>query len=146
MREIVKVDKDNLEVMLKMALVMWTETEYIDMKKAYECYLENPNHLLCIFKLDEEFVAFAHFSVRGDYVEGSSTSPVGYIDSIFVKQSMRRHKIAQEMVAYGEKWAKENGCKEMGSDATLSNSQSIGFHEDYGYKEVDRLICFIKEI
>ncbi len=43
-------------------------------------------------------------------------------------------------------WAKEQGCKEFASDVELSNIVSQEVHEKMGFKEVNRVVCYIKEI
>ena len=43
-----------------------------------------------------------------------------------------------------EDWGKEKGCSEMASDCELDNYLSVDFHKALGFKEANRLVCFIK--
>ena len=45
-----------------------------------------------------------------------------------------------------EKWAKEKGCSEFASDCDLDNDVSLAFHINMGFTEVNRIICFTKQI
>lgn len=92
------------------------------------------------------YIGFMQLSVRDHYVEGCESSPVAYLEGIFVEDHSRRGGIAQEMVRFAEDWGRRKGCKELGSDCELDNTLSIDFHNAVGFSEVNRLVCFIKEI
>lgn len=89
-------------------------------------------------------VGFAQCKLRFDYVEGTETSPVGYLEGIFVKEEYRKRGYARELLAACEQWAKEQDCNEFASDCELDNSESLAFHLKNGFNEVNRIICFKK--
>ncbi len=93
-----------------------------------------------------EYVAFIQLSIRRDYVEGSSSSPVAYIEGIYVEEEYRKHGLANELVQYGEVWARKMGCTEIASDCELDNQASISFHKHVGFEEAGRIVCFVKRI
>jgi aminoglycoside 6'-N-acetyltransferase I len=84
--------------------------------------------------------------LRIDYVEGSSSSPVGYIEVIFVEASHRNKGISKRLVKEGEGWSKSLGCRELASDTELHNKESQEFHKRIGFEEAGRIVFFIKEI
>ncbi len=94
----------------------------------------------------EKHVGVAHVSIRHDYVEGSNSSPVGYLEWIFVKKDSRNIGVARKLEWLCENWAKEKWCREMGSDTWLWNTQSQKFHEKLWFTEDDRLVHYIKDI
>ncbi|MBK1991924.1 GNAT family N-acetyltransferase [Campylobacter sp. 2018MI35] len=47
---------------------------------------------------ENKAIAFALASLRFDYVEGSKTSPVGYLEAIFVKEEFRRKSYASSLL------------------------------------------------
>lgn len=53
--------------------------------------------------------------MRHDYVEGTDSSPVGYLEGIFVKEEFRNKNYAKNLLKKCEKWAKEKGCSEFAS-------------------------------
>lgn len=91
-------------------------------------------------------VGFAQCSLRHDYVEGTSKSPVGYLEGIFVLPAYRRCGISQKLLQACQEWAKQQGCCEFASDCELENKESLCFHLACGFQEANRIICFVKKI
>lgn len=96
--------------------------------------------------LPVENVGFAIFSIRTDYVEGSVKSPTGYLEGIYVKPSYRKQGIARAFLRMGEKWCKEKGCTQMGSDTWLTDQPSRAFHKKVGFWEEEEVVHFLKNI
>ncbi|MEA5039044.1 MAG: aminoglycoside 6'-N-acetyltransferase [Clostridiaceae bacterium] len=91
-------------------------------------------------------VGFAECSLRHDYVEGTTSSPTGYLEGIYILPEHRRTGVAGSLTAACEAWARSQGCIEMASDCELSNTDSLRFHLGVGYREANRLICFVKPL
>ena len=91
-------------------------------------------------------VGFAQCQLRHDYVEGTSTSPVGYLEGVFVEEAFRRKGCGRRLLAACEAWAKERGCAEFASDCELENAESLHFHLRAGFGEANRIICFRKDL
>lgn len=89
---------------------------------------------------------FAQAQLRRDYVEGSSTSPVGYLEGVYVEPDFRRRGFAQALLRACEAWAREKGCAEFASDCELENEASAAFHARMGFAEVNRIRCFLKPL
>ena len=79
-------------------------------------------------------------------MEGTSTSPVGYLEGIFVREENRGRGAARALLAACEAWAAGQGCREFASDCELENSGSLRFHLASGFREANRIICFCKKI
>lgn len=82
----------------------------------------------------------------GTTVEGTESSPVGYLEGIYVADGYRNQGIARELLFACENWAKEKGCTEFASDCELDNVQSLRFHLNVGFAEANRIICFTKKL
>ena len=91
-------------------------------------------------------IGFAQCQLRRDYVEGTSTSPVGYLEGIFVQEAYRGKGYGRALAAACEAWAGEQGCSEFASDCGLGNSNSLAFHKAIGFEEAGRIICFTKRL
>ena len=99
------------------------------------------------FAVDENHVCgFIHVSLRRDYVEGTDGSPVGYIEGIYVKVHYRKKGIALLLINEAANWCRQNNITELASDTELDNSTSQRFHEAVGFKEVNRIVCYVKKI
>ena len=79
-------------------------------------------------------------------MEGTETTPVGYLEGIFVKESYRNRGYARELLNKCETWAKDKGCKEFASDCELDNGNSFQFHKAMNFTEANRIICFTKKL
>lgn len=95
---------------------------------------------------EDEAIGFAQCQLRRDYVEGASTSPVGYLEGIYVAPAHRCRGIARALLARCEAWAREMGCAEFASDCELTNADSLAFHLRVGFAEANRIICFTKSL
>ena len=91
-------------------------------------------------------IGFAQCGLRSDYVEGTSTSPVGYLEGVYVEPAFRRQGVASELLRACEAWAEEQGCSEFASDAEMDNTDSLRFHLGAGFREANRIICFVKDL
>jgi aminoglycoside 6'-N-acetyltransferase I len=88
---------------------------------------------------------FAEASLR-TCAEGCTTTPVGFLEGLYLDPDLRGAKLARGLVDAAESWAREQGCSEMGSDITPENHHSYRVHLALGYAEVERLICFRKAL
>lgn len=93
-----------------------------------------------------EVVGFAELSVRRDWVEGSTSSPVGYLEGLFVAEAHRHSGVGRALVAAARSWVLENGMTELGSDTELHNLASQAVHAALGFVEVERQVNFIMKI
>ena len=91
-------------------------------------------------------VGFAHCSLRHDYVEGTNTSPVGYLEGVYVRPEYRGRGVAAQLLKSCEDWAKDIGCTEFASDCELQNTDSLAFHLSAGFSEANRTIHFTKRL
>ena len=97
-------------------------------------------------KPTETPIGFAQCQLRRDYVEGTSTSPVGYLEGIYVCPEYRGAGLARALLSRCEAWAREQGCSEFASDCELTNTASLAFHQALGFTEANRIICFTKKL
>ena len=91
-------------------------------------------------------VGFAEAAIRTDYVNGTDTFPVAFLEGLYVVPEARRHGVAAALVATVERWARDFGCRELASDALLDNNVSHEAHKRCGYIEVDKVINYRKPL
>ena len=87
-------------------------------------------------------IGFAQCQLRHDYVEGTSTSPVGFLEGLWVEEAHQRQGVASGLLRACEDWARSVGCTEFGSDCELGNEASLAFHLASGFEEANRTIWF----
>ncbi len=121
---------------------LWPRHSVAEMEENAADILKNPD--AAIFLAGD--VGFAQCGLRHDYVEGTESSPVGYLEGIYVAEEFRNRGIARQLLSACENWAKEKGCREFASDCELDNTQSLKFHLKLGFTEANRIICFTKTL
>lgn len=144
---IIAANMENIEELVGMGLKLWPDNDYDELKEEFIDSINADDEGMFLYEDEQKnLVGFMQLSVRTHYVEGCETSPVAYLEGIFVEGHLRRSGIAGEMVRYAEEWGKSKGCDELGSDCELENTLSIEFHNGVGFEEANRLVCFIKKI
>jgi aminoglycoside 6'-N-acetyltransferase I len=89
-------------------------------------------------------IGFIEIAVRTDYVNGTDSSPVAFLEGIYVVPEARRLVTARALVAAAERWAINRGCREFASDAAVENETSHAMHHALGFQETERVVFFRK--
>jgi Sortase and related acyltransferases len=89
-------------------------------------------------------LGFAEASLRRDYVNGCETSPVAFLEGIYVRADQRKRGVARLLVRAVEDWATSVGCSELASDADIRNDASHRMHGALGFEETERVVYFRK--
>jgi aminoglycoside 6'-N-acetyltransferase I len=140
-----RAEKENARQMAELAVLMWTEHTVDGLSEEFAGILEDGGAVF-LAEVAGAVVGFAQCQLRHDYVEGTKTSPVGYLEGNFVRGDYRRLGLAKQLLAVCEKWAVEQGCTEFASDCELSNTASQEFHKRLGFQEANRVVCFVKPL
>lgn len=141
-----KAGRNDLEKLAGLAVMMWKNHTIQELADEFSEIIAQENAQFFL-KYDSDMpIGFAQCQLRHDYVEGTHTSPVGYLEGVFVKEEYRHKGYAKELLSECEKWAKEKGCTEFASDCELENRGSLQFHMAMGFREENRIICFTKEL
>lgn len=130
----------------ELALKLWPGHDRDELRAELERLLENEAAAFFVAHDGEQPIGFAQCQLRHDYVEGTDSSPVGYLEGIYVAEPYRKMGIAKALLTACEDWAKGRGCEEFASDCELTNVQSLQFHLNVGFQEANRIICFTKKL
>ena len=95
---------------------------------------------------DGQAAGFVEASLRTDYVNGTDSSPVAFLEGIYVAPAYRRQGVGGLLVAAVASWARERGCSELASDAPLDNLASHAMHAALGFEETERVVYFRKPL
>lgn len=137
------VKGDSKEV-AQLALLLWPDHSLDEFIREFEMVNEQPDAVVFLAFHDEQAIGFAHCELRNDYVEGTNSSPVGYLEGIYVIEKERKKGIAKKLIRHCEEWVKQKGCTEFASDCELDNKKSLEMHLKLGFDEANRIICFKK--
>ncbi len=89
---------------------------------------------------------FAEAALRRDYVNGCATSPVVFLEGVYVDPAVRGRGLARELLAAVAAWGESVGCRELASDALLHNEAGRRWHAAAGFEETERVVFFRKPL
>ena len=141
-----KLSLKNISKATKLILALWPKCTFKEEYQNCKRILSNKKERIQLVKNKDKYVGFIYLNLRTDYVAGTKSSPIAYIEGLYIKPKYRKKGIAKRLVKFGEKWGKKHGAKEYGSDTELTNLDSIKFHKKIGFKEANRIVCFAKKI
>lgn len=130
----------------ELAVKMWRDNTIAELQSEFLDLICNDDAVCFIKYAGNKKAGFAQCQLRNDYVEGTDSSPVGYLEGIFIEPEYRHCGYAKELLSECEKWAKEKHCTEFASDCEIGNDASLKFHLAVGFEEANRIICFRKNI
>lgn len=141
-----KATKSDCMDIAKLAILMWENHTVEELIEEFEAVIQDKESAIFIVSIDDKKIGFAQCQLRHDYVEGTKTTPVGYLEGIFIREEYRKQGYAKKLLSKCEEWAKEQGCSEFASDCELENEISIEFHIKMGFEEANRIVCFKKSL
>lgn len=141
-----KASKNDIITIANLAVLLWNNASVNDLAVEFSELLSKDNVRIFLKYENDIPVGFAQCQLRSDYVEGTETTPVGYLEGIFVLENYRNRGYAKELLNECERWAKDKGCKEFASDCEINNDNSFKFHMAMNFTEANRIICFTKKL
>ena len=132
---------------MAMRSALWPEmTEEDNLRETGKLDVEAKAFVRIVLNMEGKPAGFAEATLRTDYVNGCETSPVAFLEGIYVEPWARRQGVAKELVAEVERWALAHDCREFASDAFLDNETSHQMHRGLGFMETERVVYFRKDL
>ena len=139
-----KAERKDLWIVAELAVLLWESYSIQELIQSFSDAYESKKTCFFLKTENDIPIGFAQCQLQYDYVEGTESTPVGYLEGIFIKEAYRNKGFAAELLSECETWAKKNGCREFASDCELDNTDSFLFHKAVGFSETNRIICFKK--
>lgn len=92
----IAINEDS-RVLAEMAVQMWDSHTVDELEAEFVETLNDKQSAFFIKYINDLPVGFAQCGLRTDYVEGTESSPVGYLEGIFVKEEYRKNGYAKEL-------------------------------------------------
>ena len=133
---------------LDLRIALWSDATADEHRGYMAISLAQPERFLALIVYDDRHqpVGFIEGSIRLDYVNGTESSPVGFVEGVYVIAPRRRRGVARALFAAIGDWAKARGCRELASDALLDNESSQRAHRALGFRETERVVYFAKPL
>jgi aminoglycoside 6'-N-acetyltransferase I len=140
------VDAGDVAALARLRAELWPDEDAAGhLQEALEALGRSDREIAFLaFDADDAAIGFAEASLRHDYVNGTDSSPVGFLEGLYVVPAARRRGVGAALVAAVERWIRERGCAELASDALLDNVASHAAHAAYGFEETERVVYFRK--
>jgi aminoglycoside 6'-N-acetyltransferase I len=133
---------------LDLRLSLWADATADEHRAYMSICLSQPERFLqlMIYDSQRQPIGFIEGSIRSDYVNGTESSPVGFVEGVYVVPAWRRRGIARQLFAAIGDWARARGCRELASDALIDNEVSQRAHRALGFRETERVVYFTKPL
>jgi len=144
---IIRADATTLPAWAGLSYLMYKDTHsYTDMVHECEHYLRGDTIVGFLYHFEEDYVGFVNVSVRPDYADITVRAPMGFIETIFVREDYRRYGFGRELIRAAEQHCAANGCRQISSDTVIDNIGSQRFHEACGFGVKGRVVFYVKDI
>jgi len=143
---IIPCNRQLLDAWASLRQELWPDAAPGEHAREVEALLDNPREAAAFLACDDkgDAVGFAEAALRHDYVNGCTTSPVAFLEGIYVRQAHRRQGTARLLCKAVEDWAMGLGCRELASDTDIQNRISQSLHIAVGFEETERVVYFRK--
>ncbi len=133
---------------LRLRITLWPDATAAEHRTEMLSLTAQPERYAQFMARSEAGIALglAEAAVRHDYVPGTDTSPVAFLEGLFVEPSARGQGVARALVGAVEHWALARGCSELASDTPLDNTLSQQVHQRLGFALSERIVCFCKAL
>ena len=78
-----RAEKEDAEILARLAIQMWEDHTLAELEDEFKEITEKEDAACFIKYVDDVPIAFAQSGLRYDYVEGTDSSPVGYLEGIY---------------------------------------------------------------
>lgn len=143
---IIRCRADQIAAWFDLRCALWPDENHATMRDDCEPMLADPDKAVFVGVDGAELTGFAEVALRHEYVNGCETSPVAFLEGIYVTPAARRKGFARALISAAEAWGRAKGCSEFASDILLENTLSHRMHTALGFEETERVIYFRKKI
>ena len=142
--QIRRAGQKELPQWVSMRKQLWPHASFDELKEI-EHLFKADNFACFLAESDASVVGFIELALR-PYVNGCSTSPVAFIEGIWVNDKLQKQGIGRLLVKKAEEWASSLSLKELASDTRIESEHSIHAHKSWGFQETERSVYFKKDL
>jgi aminoglycoside 6'-N-acetyltransferase I len=138
---------DDFDVWHRFRSVLYSDLDPIYSETEIRRTIEDPALASFLVFLNEEPgpIGMIELSLR-NIVDGCSSTPVAYIEGLYLIEKYQGQGLGKEMMAFIKKWAREQGCTELAVDTELEKERAQKFYLREGFEETYRVVQFRMEV
>lgn len=134
----------DIDAWAALRLALWPDADLDELRAEALAWNAGAGVALIAFDDEGRAIGVAEASLRRDYVNGTDSSPVGFLEAWYVDVAHRGRGVGRALIAAVEDWTRAQGCDELASDASLDNAGSHAAHAACGFEETERVVYFRK--
>ena len=137
--------EQDIQEWAKMRSVLWPETAAEHILELQLYFSGNSIDIIQAYvaELDSSIIGFMELNIR-NFAEGSRNSKVPYVEAWYIENAFQGRGYGKLLMQRAEAWAETMGYAELASDTDINNASSIAMHQQLGFTEVERVVCFLK--
>ena len=145
--QIRKATENDIEQWSQMRTALWPDTPDHHIREINDYFAGDSIDIVEVYiaELDKMCIGFIELNIR-NFAEGSRQSQVPYVEGWYIKPEYQNKGYGKALMQQAEQWATTLGYKELASDTQWDNEKSIAMHKNMGYKETERVVCFLKTL
>ena len=139
-------EKD-MEHWSEMRTALWPDTNDAHVSEINEYFTGSSIDIVQVYvaEVGAEIVGFIELNIR-NFAEGSRNPKLPYVEAWYIKPAYQGKGYGKQLIQQAEQWAVAQGYSELASDTEIDNQQSIAIHKHLGFKETERIVCFLKRL
>ena len=127
---------------------LWPHAGLDDLSLTVDAFFDGGTPLIAAAFLacdGDAALGFIEVSLR-PYVPGTHAVPAPFVEGWYVRPEFRGRGVGRALVRAAEAWARERGDRHLGSDAQVENTASAAAHRALGFRVVETVHFFVKEL
>ncbi|RPE80992.1 aminoglycoside 6'-N-acetyltransferase I [Vulcaniibacterium tengchongense] len=127
---------------------LWPDADPGELREELPALLQDPRAAAFV-AVDADggrLLGFAEATLRADYVNGTESSPVGFLEAWYVAGDARGRGIGRALVEAVAEWTRARGCTELASDSALDDGAAHRAHRGCGFEETERVVYFRRRL
>jgi aminoglycoside 6'-N-acetyltransferase I len=132
----------------RMRTRLWPDTPDQHYAEIEAYFAGTSNDIVQVYVIENEggkLIGFIELNIR-NIAEGSVSSNVPYVEGWYVDPGYQNKGYGRKLIEQAEQWARTQGFRELASDSEIDNHRSIAIHGKLGFKETERIVCFLKKL
>jgi len=140
--------REDIQDWARMRVALWPDSLDNHINEINEYFSGSSIDIVQSFVLENDegsLIGFMELNIR-NFAEGSRSPRLPYVEAWFVDRKFRGNGYGKSLMSMAERWAAEKGYSQLASDTEIGNQKSIVIHKKLGFKETERIVCFLKNL